>query len=116
MVYKTLCEYDELEPGIFPMSERVLVKRERPCGMLFRLHGPRRVQYTAVWETSSNTILCYGSTGERYRKIRADRSPGDRPHHLNVIHGTHFILTGEPSPTKSYTEVCTHAGSFSQTN
>lgn len=75
LVYRALCEYDELEPGIFPMSERILVRGSKPCGMMFSLHGPRRVQYTAVWETTTNAILCYGSTGQRYRKIQLIEAP-----------------------------------------
>jgi hypothetical protein len=75
LIYQTLCEYDQLEPGIFPMSERILVRGSKPCGMLFSVHGPRRVQYTAVWDTSNNAVLCYGSTGQRYRKIQLIDAP-----------------------------------------
>ncbi|HEY6563342.1 MAG TPA: hypothetical protein VIY86_02495, partial [Pirellulaceae bacterium] len=76
LVYKTLCSYDELEPGAFPMTERILVRGTKPCGILFSLHGPRRVQYTSVWETEKNTILFYGSTGERFGRISLMDAPG----------------------------------------
>ncbi len=74
-VYETLCSYDQLEPGIFSMTERILARRNEPCGMHFCLHGPRRVKYTGIWETDSNTILFYGSTGERFHKTQLLAAP-----------------------------------------
>ncbi len=68
LVYQTLCSYDQLEPGVFSMTERILARKNNPCGIHFCLHGPRRVKYTAIWETDGNTILFYGSTGERFHK------------------------------------------------
>jgi hypothetical protein len=70
LVYQTLCNYDQLEPGVFSMTEHILVRSEKPCGIHFCLHGPRRVKYTAIWETDQNTILFYGSTGERFHKTQ----------------------------------------------
>lgn len=64
-VQKTLCEHNNLEMNAFSVSERILVRRQRPCGMLFCLHGPRSVRLTAVWECDQNTILFYNSAGER---------------------------------------------------
>jgi hypothetical protein len=52
------------------MTERLLLRGDKPCGMLFCLHGPRAVKFTAVWETERNTVLFYGSTGERLNKIQ----------------------------------------------
>lgn len=75
LVYQTLCGYDELEPGIFPMTERVLVRNGKPCGMLFSVWGPRRVSYTSVWETETNSILFYGSSGERFAKVQLQAAP-----------------------------------------
>ena len=69
-VQKQLCDQNELEVGAFQLTERVLVKRGAPCGIFFCLHGPRSVKLVAIWETSSNTILFYGSTGERVSRIR----------------------------------------------
>jgi hypothetical protein len=40
--------------------------------MLFCLHGPRSVKLTAVWETISNTVLFYDSTGQRRQKLAVD--------------------------------------------
>lgn len=65
-VYQTLCRVDQLVPGAFEMSQRVLVRGEKPCGMYFCLHGPRSVKYTAIWETDRGNLFFYGPTGERF--------------------------------------------------
>ncbi len=65
-VRQALCQYDQLLPGAFPMTERLLVRAGKPCGLYFCLHGPRAVKMTAIWETERNTILFYGPDGERY--------------------------------------------------
>src|SRR5690349_10097140 len=69
-VYANLCHHEQLEPGAFPMTERILARSGQPCGMYFCLHGPRSVKFTAIWETERNTILFYGSTGERFHKAQ----------------------------------------------
>lgn len=74
-VYDQLCQHERLVPGCFPMTERVLTRRGRACGMYFCLHGPRSVKFTAIWETDRNTILFYGSTGERFQKAQLVAAP-----------------------------------------
>lgn len=74
-VHHTLCEQNQLEPGAFEVTERMLVRGPRPCGMFFCLHGPRSVKFTAIWETERNTILFYGSTGERTYRTQLVRAP-----------------------------------------
>lgn len=74
-VNQTLCEKDQLETDHFPLSERVLVRRGNPCGVYFCLHGPRSLRLAAIWETDSNTILFYGSRGERFRKTKIIAPP-----------------------------------------
>lgn len=74
-VYATLCGHDQLEPDTFAMSESLLVRAAKPCGMYFCLHGPRQVTYTAIWETDRNTILFYGPNGERFRKSQLIAAP-----------------------------------------
>lgn len=68
-VHKLLCQYDDLVPGVFPMTERYLVRRGVACGLYFCLHGPRSTKFSAVWETEKNTILFYGPSGERYHRL-----------------------------------------------
>jgi len=74
-VQTQLCDQNELEVGAFHFTERILEKSGRPCGVFFCLHGPRSVKLIAIWETTSNTILFYGSTGERVGRIRLARAP-----------------------------------------
>ncbi|HEY1065243.1 MAG TPA: hypothetical protein VGE52_04010 [Pirellulales bacterium] len=59
---------DQLEPDAFTITERLLTRKGKPCGMYFCLHGPRMVKFSAVWETESHTILFYGPTGERFHR------------------------------------------------
>ena len=69
-VNQTLCEHNQLEVGAFRMTEHLLVRGGRPCGMFFCLHGPRSVKFTAVWDGERNTILFYGCSGERFLKTQ----------------------------------------------
>lgn len=73
-VHSTLCDQNELEPGAFDITERILVRGKRACGIYFCLHGPRSVKLTAIWETERNTILFYGSSGERTGKTQLETS------------------------------------------
>lgn len=74
-VHETLCDYEQLVTDAFPMTERILIRGERPCGIFFCLHGPRSVKITAIWETDRNMILFYGSRGERFRKVQLIAAP-----------------------------------------
>jgi hypothetical protein len=74
-VNQTLCEKDRLEAGFFPLSESLLVRRGSPCGVYFCLHGPRSLCLTAIWETDGNTIMFYGSRGERFRTTKLVEPP-----------------------------------------
>jgi hypothetical protein len=74
-VVDVLCTQNQLEPGAFPVSERILVRGGRPCGLFFCLHGPRSVKFTAIWETEHNTVLFYDASGERTGKVRLVRAP-----------------------------------------
>ena len=74
-VLTNLCDQNELEPGAFPMSERILIRSGRPCGIYFCLHGPRAVKFSAIWETDRNSILFYGAAGERIRKVQLVAAP-----------------------------------------
>lgn len=74
-VQQTLCEHNELEIGAFQMSERILIRSGSPCGILFCLHGPRNVRLLAIWETDRNTILFYGSGGERQHRSQLGHAP-----------------------------------------
>ena len=64
-VHHILCEQNELARGSFEITERILVRGKKACGIYFCLHGPRSVKLTAIWKTKRNTILFYGSSGMR---------------------------------------------------
>lgn len=74
-INKTLCQHNQLEVGAFQLTERILIRADRPCGLYFCLHGPRAVKFSAIWETQHNTVLFYGSTGERFHKVQLVEAP-----------------------------------------
>jgi hypothetical protein len=74
-VHHRICQQNELQIGAFQVTERILVRGKRPCGIFFCLHGPRSVKLTAIWETDRNTILFYGSAGERLEKTELIQAP-----------------------------------------
>jgi hypothetical protein len=74
-VTTTLCQHDQLEPHAFSLSERLLLRANRPCGIDFCLEGPRAVKLSAIWETQHNRIYFYDSAGERFHKIQLLESP-----------------------------------------
>lgn len=74
-VHQTLCSHSQLEFGAFRMTERILVRGHKPCGIFFCIHGPRSLKVTAIWETERNTILFYSSTGERFHRTQLSKAP-----------------------------------------
>jgi len=78
-VNEVLCEHHQLELDAFPLTERILVRGETPCGIYFCLHGPREVKFSAIWETQHNRVLFYGSTGERFHKTQLVQAPRLEP-------------------------------------
>ena len=68
-VNQQLCYQNDFELNVFPLSERVLFQGGKPCGIFFCVHGPRNVQLNAIWEAGKNTILFYGSGGEKVDKF-----------------------------------------------
>jgi hypothetical protein len=71
----TLCEYYQLQNGAFQMTEQVLIRSGKPCGIYFCLNGPRAVRFSAIWETDRNQILFYGPQGERFLKTQLLEAP-----------------------------------------
>jgi hypothetical protein len=74
-IQTTLCEHYQLQIGAFQMTERMLVRGGKPCGIYFCLHGPRAVKFTAIWETDRNQVLFYGSHGERFQRTQLMEAP-----------------------------------------
>lgn len=75
-VYATLCSDHELLTDAFPTTETAIRKNNGDvCGMMFCVHGPRTVNFTAIWEKQKNRVFFYGPRGERYRQTTLDDSP-----------------------------------------
>ena len=69
-VYQTLCRDHELLLNAFPTTEKVLKRsNDDCCGVMFCLHGPRAVKFSAIWEKENNRVLFYGPTGKRYMLV-----------------------------------------------
>jgi len=68
-VYQTLCRDHQLLLNAFPTSETVIKKGNDDCGIMFCLHGPRMVKFSAIWEKEKNRVLFYGPTGKRYMQV-----------------------------------------------
>ncbi len=78
-VEETICHDNELEVRTFTITERILVRGGQPCGLYFCLHGPRAVQFTAIWETDRNSILFYSASGERVHRSTLPAAPSLSP-------------------------------------
>ncbi len=74
-VNETLCAQYELQIDAFRLTQRILRRAGKPCGIYFCLHGPRAVKFTAIWETDRNQILFYGSGGERFQRTQLLEAP-----------------------------------------
>ena len=74
-VNTTICGHYQLQTGAFQMTERVLIRGDKPCGIYFCLHGPRAIKFVAIWETDRNQVLFYGSRGERFLKTQLHEAP-----------------------------------------
>jgi hypothetical protein len=74
-VNATLCEIFQLQIGAFPITEKILNRAGKPCGIYFCLQGPRAVRFTAIWESERNQVLFYGPNGERIQKSQLVEGP-----------------------------------------
>lgn len=74
-VNTTICQHYQLQEGAFPMTQRILQRRDKPCGIYFCLHGPRATKFSAIWETDRNQILFYGSGGEKFQTTQLIDAP-----------------------------------------
>src|SRR3972149_10809393 len=69
-VNTTICGHYQLQAGAFMMTERAMIRGDKPCGIYFCLHGPRATKFSAIWETDRNQVLFYGSRGGRVLKTQ----------------------------------------------
>ena len=73
-VYTALCRDNDLLADAFPTTTTPLRRNGEICGLILCVHGPRRVDFSAIWERKTNRVLFYRPTGERYRLVTL---PGD---------------------------------------
>ena len=69
-VNATLCDHYQLQIDAFHLTEHVLRRGGKPCGIYYCLHGPRAVKFTAIWEVDRNQVLFYSASGERFLKTQ----------------------------------------------
>jgi hypothetical protein len=67
-VADTLGDLEMLQADLCQLSEQVLYRGDAPCGVYFRLHGPRAVCLSAIWDLQRNSVLFYGSNGRRVHR------------------------------------------------
>lgn len=77
-VLKTLCEHDRLDPEQTPISQGLITRRGKPCGLFFQVHGPRMLKTQAVWAGEENRILFYDCSGARFGVTRLADAPDPR--------------------------------------
>lgn len=74
-VIQTLSNFELLKSDCCQLIVRLLCRGSQPCGVYFCLHGPRAVRLSAIWETDSNSILFYGTRGERVQRTQLIGAP-----------------------------------------
>jgi hypothetical protein len=74
-VLNTLCENDLLEPSQTSLSQSVVVRGDRPCGLFFQARGLRQLKTYALWAGEENRILFYNSSGERFAETYLSEGP-----------------------------------------
>lgn len=77
-VLNKLCENDDLDPTQTPLSESLITRRGRPCGIFFLVQGPRLLKNFAVWAGEENRILFYNCSGERVAVTHLTDAPDPR--------------------------------------
>ncbi|MBC7352519.1 MAG: hypothetical protein H5U08_09190 [Thermogutta sp.] len=78
-VYQTLCETNQLEPGVFPMQESYFFRKGAPCATLFCVYGPRLMKVMAIWDLEKQDVLFYNAAGQRYLVARAPTASQSSP-------------------------------------
>ena len=86
-VQERLCLHDQLDPAQTPLTRSVVMRSGRPCGLFFRIQGPRRVKSYAVWAGEEGRILFYDSQGRRFAQTRLTEGPDPLQLARGVRHG-----------------------------
>ena len=74
-VLLVLCSNDRLEPSQTLLSQCLVVRRDKPCGLFFQARGLRQLKTYAIWTGEENRILFYDSSGARFAETRLSEGP-----------------------------------------
>lgn len=74
-VLQVLCAHDRLDPQQTPLHEAIITRSGKPCGLFFKVEGPRQLKSHAVWTSAEGRILFYDTAGVRFVEFRLRRSP-----------------------------------------
>src|SRR5262249_4635024 len=74
-VLKTLCTKDHLDPGNTLLTQSLIRRSGRTCGLFFQVQGPRLLKTYAVWAGEEDRILFYDSTGARFAETKLSEAP-----------------------------------------
>jgi len=77
-VQQTLCERHALDAKQFPLSESLLTRGGRPCGLYFCQPGPRLMRAHAVWDSELAVLAFYDASGARFHQVRLKDGPDPR--------------------------------------
>ena len=78
-VHLKLCELDRLDPAQTPLLQEIITRQGKPCGLFFRVQGPRQLENYAVWASDEHRILFYNSRGERIAESYLSEAPDPNP-------------------------------------
>jgi hypothetical protein len=74
-VRQVLSDHDRLDASQYPFFESPITRRERVCGLLFELQGPRLMRSRAIWAGDEHRILFYDTTGNRFAEVQLSEAP-----------------------------------------
>jgi hypothetical protein len=77
----TLSSFESLKSDQLQLSQQILYRGERPCGIHFCLHGPRMLRLSAIWDLNQNCVLFYGSCGRRMHRTKLTQSSSVEAYH-----------------------------------
>lgn len=74
-VLAVLCSKDKLDSEQTPLHQALIMRKGKPCGLFFQVHGPRLLKTFAVWTGEEHRILFYDSTGVRFAETKLSDGP-----------------------------------------
>jgi len=74
-VHTVLCQHAQFDPAQTPLTQAVIVRSGRPCGLFLQAQGPRHGKIHAVWAGEEGRILFYDSMGHRFAETHLTDGP-----------------------------------------